>query len=187
MALNAICCCLGGREAAPTAAHYVSLDHQRRAQSCTVSNTLVSGEGCVLGSAAILQDRSFWEANVMALGYFAIGVANNRVKLTETRLGTADPPAGSWGIDSDTLLEKYELNAGDTIGVAFDMSDEKVLKYYHNGEYLSGQDVRGIKGETWPIVSVAGGATLQLNFGADEFKFPIPRGFDGVIAPRNLV
>jgi hypothetical protein len=62
MALNAICCCLGGREAAPTAAHYVSLDHQRRAQSCTVSNTLVSGEGCVLGSAAILQDRSFWSA-----------------------------------------------------------------------------------------------------------------------------
>ena len=36
------------------------------------------------------------------------------------------------------------------------------MKYYHNGEYLSGQDVRGIKGETWPIVSVAGGATLQV-------------------------
>jgi hypothetical protein len=27
----------------------------------------------------------------------------------------------------------------------------------------------------------------QLNFGAEEFAFPIPKGFDGVIAPRNLV
>ena len=101
----------------------------------------------------------------------------------------------SWGIDSDTLLEQYELNgatraaaahlhslpapqviisavdlwratvlcaAGDTVGVAFDQSDEKVLRIYHNGQYLSGQDVRGMKGETWPIIIVAGGATLEV-------------------------
>ena len=42
-------------------------------------------------------------------GYFALGVANHSVKLTETKLGTTSPPK-SWGIDSDTLLEQYELN-----------------------------------------------------------------------------
>ena len=31
------------------------------------------------------------------------------MKLTETKLGTTSPPK-SWGIDSDTLLEQYELN-----------------------------------------------------------------------------
>ena len=94
-------------------------------------------------------------------GYFALGVANQSVKVTETKLGTTSPPK-SWGIDSDTLLEQYELNAGDTVGVAFDQSDEKVLRIYHNGQYLSGQDVRGMKGETWPLVIVAGGATLEV-------------------------
>ena len=98
-------------------------------------------------------------------------MADHRVKLTETKFGTTTP-VRSWGVDSDTLLEQYEINAGDTIGVrpskfwsisisrrpgplvhiskhhsspsqvAFDMSDEKVLRYYHNGEYLGGQDVR---------------------------------------------
>ena len=48
------------------------------------------------------------------------------------------------------------------VGVAFDQSDEKVLRIYHNGQYLSGQDVRGMKGETWPLVIVAGGATLEV-------------------------
>ena len=136
-------------------------------------------------------------------GYFALGVANHSVKLTETKLGTTAPPK-SWGIDSDTLLEQYELNgtqpndliqprptgsggcpsarprsavqcfsadlacvlcvaAGDTVGVAFDQSDEKVLRIYHNGQYLSGQDVRGMKGETWPVVIVAGGASLEVS------------------------
>ena len=46
--------------------------------------------------------------------------------------------------------------------MAFDQSDEKVLRIYHNGQYLSGQDVRGMKGETWPLVIVAGGATLEV-------------------------
>ncbi len=119
------------------------------------------------------------------------------MKLTETKLGVSSTPK-SWGIDSDTLLEQYELNgasglspathagravgmrtnarmgffalllvvvtiaAGDTVGVAFDQSDEKVLRIYHNGQYLSDQDVRGMKGETWPIIIVAGGATLEV-------------------------
>ena len=52
--------------------------------------------------------------------------------------------------------------AGDTVGVAFDQSDEKVLRIYHNGQYLSGQDVRGMRGETWPIIIVAGGAKLEV-------------------------
>ena len=124
-------------------------------------------------------------------------MANHSVKLTETKLGVSSIPK-SWGIDSDTLLEQYELNgasglspathagravgmrtnarmgffalllvvviiaAGDTVGVAFDQSDEKVLRIYHNGQYLSDQDVRGMKGETWPIIIVAGGATLEV-------------------------
>jgi hypothetical protein len=54
------------------------------------------------------------------------------------------------------------LAAGDTVGVAFDQSDEKVLRIYHNGQYLSDQDVRGMKGETWPLVIVAGGASLEV-------------------------
>ena len=37
-----------------------------------------------------------------------------------------------------------------------------MLRIYHNGQYLSGQDVRGMKGETWPLVIVAGGATLEV-------------------------
>ena len=124
-----------------------------------VSGNCVSGEGSVLGSAAVLQDRAFWcarrspsewcglllmprvveslrtccrEAKVVTLGahttflslpsaharlkkstvdvgYFALGVANHSVKLTETKLGASSTPK-SWGIDSDTLLEQYELN-----------------------------------------------------------------------------
>ena len=54
------------------------------------------------------------------------------------------------------------IAAGDTVGVAFDQSDEKVLRIYHNGQYLSDQDVRGMKGETWPLVIVAGGASLEV-------------------------
>jgi hypothetical protein len=57
--------------------------------------------------------------------------------------------------------------AGDTVGVAFDQSDAKVLRIYHNGQYLSGQDVRGMKGETWPLIIVAGGASLEVTTSAN--------------------
>jgi hypothetical protein len=46
----------------------------RRAQSCKVQGNSVSGEGSALGSAAVLQDRSFWCAPVARLcraGLFA--------------------------------------------------------------------------------------------------------------------
>lgn len=58
--------------------------------------------------------------------------------------------------------------AGDTVGIAFDQSDEKLLRIYHNGQYLSDQDVRGMKGETWPVVIVAGGASLEVSAAANE-------------------
>lgn len=62
----------------------------------------------------------------------------------------------------DLLSVTVLVAAGDTVGVAFDQSDEKVLRIYHNGQYLSDQDVRGMRGETWPIIIVAGGATLEV-------------------------
>ncbi len=34
------------------------------------------------------------------------------MKLTETKLGASSTPK-SWGIDSDTLLEQYELNGAN--------------------------------------------------------------------------
>jgi hypothetical protein len=30
-------------------------------------------------------------------------------------------------------------------------------------------------------------SALQVNFGTGEFAYPIPRMFDGVMAPRSLV
>ena len=38
-------------------------------------------------------------------GYFALGVANHSVKLTETKLGASSSPK-SWGIDSDTYQKE---------------------------------------------------------------------------------
>ena len=49
-------------------------------------------------------------------------MAGGQIKLTETKLSsyTAQTQTKSWGIESDTLLEHYELNASDIIGLAFD-------------------------------------------------------------------
>lgn len=49
----------------------------------------------------------------------------------------------------------------------------KRLSFFHNGKPLAGRDISSIKGEVWPIVTVAGGATLGLNFGVHS-DWPIP-------------
>jgi hypothetical protein len=57
----------------------------------------------------------------------------------------------------------------------------KVLRYYHNGNYLTGQDVRGVKGETWPIVSVAGGAALQVSGSPHAARFSCRGALSAVV------
>ena len=66
--LNAICCCLGGKQPAPDVCQYLTLHSMRKAASCNVTPVTISGEGAALGTAAILQDRAFWEAKVEQLG-----------------------------------------------------------------------------------------------------------------------
>ena len=67
--LNAICCCLtGGKQPAPDVCNYLTLHTQRKAPECKVTMQTISGEGAALSTAAILQDRSYWEAKVQQLG-----------------------------------------------------------------------------------------------------------------------
>ena len=47
--------------------------------------------------------------------------------------------------------------------------------------------ISGIRGEVLPAFSVAGGASLEVNFGNKDYAKGIPAGFQGIIKATSLM
>ena len=57
--------------------------------------------------------------------------------------------------------------------------------FYRDGKVI--HQISGIRGEVLPAFSVAGGASLEVNFGNKDYAKGIPAGFQGIIKATSLM
>ncbi|MET3211652.1 UNVERIFIED_CONTAM: hypothetical protein ABIC26_004619 [Paenibacillus sp. PvR008] len=86
-------------------------------------------------------------------------------------------------ISSDIKRTAYGTTFGqkDTIGLALDM-DNDTISWYKNGAWLGSNTARPSQlggSQVFPMVmdGNSGKRTFQANFGASQFKYPVPEGF----------
>eukprot|EP00466_Bigelowiella_natans_P005246 jgi/Bigna1/132183/aug1.16_g6891 len=95
----------------------------------------------------------------------------------------------TWAISSKAA--KRDLKKGDTIGLAYDLSDIRpVLKMYLNGKVAKILKCNGdMHGDVYPCVSVAGGCMLEANFEGSlhEFQYGPPQGYCGIMYTRDIL
>jgi len=118
----------------------------------------------------------------------------------------------TWAISSKAA--KRDLKKGDTIGLAYDLSDIRpVLKMYLNGKVakilkvnlyilkqifdiivmcMFSRDFQcngDMHGDVYPCVSVAGGCMLEANFEGSlhEFQYGPPQGYCGIMYTRDIL
>ena len=191
----------------------VVLDAKQKGSAVTVSNFHVAGEGTVLGSAALYQDRAYWEVAVVRPGCFGLGVARRcpSTQLSDLNATTFDG-GRSWGAifgaedpaggeaeeevdrsnspfgDLEVGDEFVDLYEGDVVAVAFDQSDMPRISYFLNGKELCGKRVHGkIKGVVFPAFAVSGDSMLNVIFNESDFKGKMPDGFSGIIPARDVL
>jgi len=195
------------------AARIVTLDGVQKGPGVTVSNFHVTGEGTVLGSAALYQDRAYWEVVVVRPGAFGLGVARRCSRSQVHGLDTTKFDGGrSWGahfrvddddgsdeeesrpsdpfgdIESAEGTENVELYEGDVIAVVFDQSDLPKISYFLNGkEMKSKRIVGGVKGVVFPAFVVQGETMLNIVFSENDFKGNVPQGFSGIVPARDVI
>lgn len=160
----------------------VGFSETEREESVLVDKFHVSGDGQILAEAPLLQTRAYFEAEVINPGQFAIGVSYPH----KSKKGHVGDDKTSWGIISEDLHS--DLKAGDVVGCAYDMSDLwPRLMFYLNGEIIQNREVKAIRGEVFPAVSVSGDAELELNFGHRAFQHGPPDKFEGVMPTRDIM
>jgi len=154
-----------------------------KGSSCKVNAAKVSGVGTVLSNAALYQTCSFFEINILKPGEpgdFCIGVTQKSKDKLELQLSQRNH---SWALSSSNISCKE----GDVIGVTFDQADVRsVLRFYLNGEELTGEKIAGTRGDVYPAVSVKGTAVLEANFDGTPFKHPVG-GYDGIIFAQDMI
>lgn len=147
-----------------------------------------------MGSAAIQQDKSYFEVKVQqSSSEFGIGLAAAAVDLNRVPLGDDDK---SWVLRSDgtvrhsgqtlfQLPDTQVLHEGDVIGVAFDHISLTFL--INNVDY--GCTVRGVRQRdergVFPVVYVDDGAILDAAF--DSFVYEPPAGYSRILVEQSLL
>lgn len=168
----------------------VTMDRKYKGPRVSTTSFVTVGDGIALANAALHQSRAYWEIKVLDPGIFCCGVSH---RISPERLvGHLDQNKGGkhhWGCrfnDPDTK-KHIVVNPGDTIGVMLDQSEVPMLHFQINGKPLQGKSIRGIRGLVFPSVSVSQDARLDANFGPNKFRYPIPRGFSGVIRAQDVI
>ena len=168
----------------------VTMDRKYKGPRVSVTSFVTVGEGIALANAALHQSRAYWEIKVLDPGTFCCGVSH---RISPDRLvGHLDQNKGGkhhWGVRfNDRDAKKHiSVNPGDTIGVLLDQSEVPILHFQVNGKPLQGKSIRGIRGLVFPSVSVSQETRLDANFGPSKFRYPIPRGFSGVIRAQDVI
>lgn len=148
-----------------------------------VANFSVGGTGVAFANTSIDQTRAYWEFRVVELGDFYVGVARRGKDGLD---GTLGERKHSWGLDSGA--GGGDFKAGDVIGVTYDVSQGKpVVQFFRNGERLRKRDLRKVRGDVCPAVSVSGGCLLEANFGQSPFEHGPPAKFDPLMFSQSLI
>ncbi|XP_057670864.1 SPRY domain-containing protein 7 [Diorhabda carinulata] len=156
----------------------------------------VCGSGAVLGSAPLIQSKSYFEVKVQQGGSWSVGVATRQTDLSLVKGGQDEY---SWSLNNDCKIchnkqEIYkfslpttsneviqQINEGDIIGVAFDHIQ---LKFFINGNEID-HSITNIKGMVYPALHVDDGAILDIVL--DNFTYAPPSGFDKIMIEQSLL
>jgi len=153
-------CCFGkadAEDAHPAFDPVIGLCEKARGPNVRVESGAVSGSGSILGDSAVLQDKCYFEATILAEGPWAIGFATRDTELDG--MLSQDKVSSAWTLTS-SLAGLPPIGLGDVVGVALDQGDYPVQVYF----YLKGRVIHtmsGIRGEVCPAFSVGDGARLQ--------------------------
>ena len=146
----------------------------------------VSGTGTILGNSQLLQNKTYFEVQLLTAGAYSIGLTCNTRDALDQPLH-ARPQ--SYALSSDKVAPPLQPN--DTVGVWYDLSGVKaVLSFTRNGVKEPSWSVSGVKGDVYPAVSVAGGAVLRAVFQTAEFKYgeqAKAAGFEAPIRVRSVM
>jgi len=140
----------------------VNLDpHSAGREVVVVKNGLrACGSGGVLGSAAIMQDKAYFEVRVQQTGAWSVGLATDKADLDRPQGG--GPATWVFGHDGALRHDAKELHRfqrlpqeGDTVGVSYNHDE---LNFYINGEKLE-HSLTNVKGTVYPALF---GESLRL-------------------------
>ena len=142
-----------------------------------------------MATAAIHQDKSYFEVKVQADGTFGVGITAKDIDLDKKSLTSQAWVIWSGGNvthgDVDRLKLPDKIQEGDVIALTFDHTD---LKFFINGEEV-GQLTRGVDGNfppaPFPVVYVDDGAVLDVRF--SSFAYEPPVGYNGIMQEQNLL
>lgn len=145
------------------------------------------GSGGVLGSAPLVQSKSYFECKVQSLGTWGVGVALHTVGLDTAPLGTT---VSSWVLRSDGVcIHDNEVvhrldcafEAGDVIGCCY---DHVSLRFFLNGRDL---DVpMQAKGRAlYSCFYVDEGAIMDVAF--SKFAMQVPHGYTQVMVEHSIM
>lgn len=154
---------------------------------------VTGGTGRCLANAAAVQDRAYWEVHVVAVG----GELGSRLQVGMS----AHHAAGSDALEQEmgTSTRSYgvqfggggeaPLREGDVISVTYDQSVFPVsVSVWRNGSTVAAPLPRGLKGEQWPALFVAG-CTVDWALGEEHWKSAntCPTGFSALMLSRGLI
>lgn len=149
----------------------------------------ICGSGAALATAAVHQDKAYFEGKVQSNGDIGIGIMNKNPNLDKNSL--INDAWMLWSNGKVTYGGKEQitlpanLQEGDIVGVTFDHTD---LKFYINGKEVA-HLTRGAAGHfpaaSFPVVYVDDGAVVDLNFAS--FAFEPPVGYTGILQEQTLL
>ena len=194
--MASICECLTSlfeSEASPAGVKQVRFEEKNCGKEVKLAEAgkVVSGQGTAVISVPLHQDQVHWEFVLRKLPgdasapSFRVGVCRKGGEVLNKRLGEVE---NTWGLKPEETTATFE--EGDVIGVTYDQSTGRPkVSFSHNGSPMPTCSLTGVSGLVYPAVSVGEGVEIEGNFVVepDEFKYPPPHGFMGIIPPRNLV
>uniref|UniRef100_A0AC34Q8I3 SPRY domain-containing protein n=1 Tax=Panagrolaimus sp. JU765 TaxID=591449 RepID=A0AC34Q8I3_9BILA len=168
-------------------AHSVKLDTSFMGPGVVLlkSGSRICGAGGALATAAIVQNKAYFQINIQQSGIWGVGVATRKADLSK-----APVVENAWMLHHDGRVLAngdeigtidVELNEGDNIGISFDHID---LKFYKGEEELP-ISIPNIRGQVYPCAFVDDSAILDFKF--RTFDLNPPRGFEEIMFEQTLL
>lgn len=149
--------------------------------------------GRCLAAVPAVQDRSYWEVHVKEIvadlnSRVVVGMAANSGPSGDILLQDLGATPRTYGVQFGAG-GLTPLRAGDVLGVAYDQAVFPVsVAVWHNGVLMSTPLPRGLKGEQWPALFLAG-CTVDWALGEEHWKYTksCPEGFSALMPSRGLI
>uniref|UniRef100_A0A7S0H5V5 SPRY domain-containing protein n=1 Tax=Amorphochlora amoebiformis TaxID=1561963 RepID=A0A7S0H5V5_9EUKA len=158
---------------------------ERKGPRVRISNFYVTGIGTVLANVPLIQSKAFWEFKVVEKGDFCVGVCEPSKQSLDKQLTERKR---CWAFVSKS--SETEIKKGDTIGLAYDLSDIRpVLKIYLNGKLIKNIKCAKNAQDVYPCVSVDEGCMLEANFegSLQNFQYGPPNTYLGIMYTRDIL